>query len=296
MRTATQRLCATGFVLAVCCAAPSAHAQAWLPEKGTLNLGVSYYSVFNKYHWQADGSQGDFGHTRVNSIGLSGSYSFSDRFSIAAGIPYVRTQYRGAFRHPTEIDDGHDHATFTDLRVEMHYQLQESPIAFAPYVGVVVPTHHYETLGHAAPGRGLNEYWLGFYAAKVLDEWIPRTYVQLRYNYAFVEKVAGIAHDRSNADLEIGYFFTPELSVRGLAYWAQTHGGIDIPVPRNSPLFPFHDKLAAERYVNVGGGISWEFSRSADVSLFYVTAVHGRNGHKLDEGLNISFGYRPGAR
>jgi hypothetical protein len=31
---------------------------------------------------------------------------------------------------------------------------------------------------------------------KSFDEWIPRTYAQMKYTYGFVEKVAGISHDR----------------------------------------------------------------------------------------------------
>ena len=295
MRITSHTGLTSAFAVVFICMAAAVRAQAWLPDKGTLELGLSYYDVFNKYHWQANGSTGDFGHTRIHSEAFSASYGITNRIMIAAGIPFVSTRYHGAFRHPSEVDDSHEHGTFTDLRVEMHYQLRESPLAFAPYVAVVIPTHHYETLGHAAPGRGLNEYWMGFYAGRVLDQWIPRTYIQLRYSYAFVERVVGIAHDRSNLDLTIGYFVTPEVSIGALAFWAQTHGGIDIPVRKSSPLFPHHDQLASERFVNVGGSVSWAFRRNADLAVFYATGISGRNGHKLDQGLNIALGYRLGA-
>ena len=88
-----------------------------------------------------------------------------------------------------------------------------------------IGTHDYETLGHAAPGRGLNELNLGFYIAKSLDQWIPNTYVQARYNYAFVEQVVGVSHDRTNADLEVGYFVNPRFSIRVLYAYQNTHGG-----------------------------------------------------------------------
>lgn len=277
------------------CASQGASAQTWLPPQGTLNLGVSYYNIFNRYHWLAGGAKGDFGHTRIQSMGLSASYSPTDRISVAFGIPYVRTEYHGAFRHRTEVDDGAPHATFTDLRGELHYQMKRTPFAFAPYLAMVLPTHHYETLGHAAPGRGLHEYWLGFNIGKSFDEWLPGAYVQLRYNYAVVQKVADVKHDRSNIDLDAGYFITPQFSVRALAFWARTHGGINVPVPLTNPLYPHHDQLAAERYLNVGGGVAWAYNRRSDVTLFYTTGISGRNGHKLEDGVFVGFGYSLGA-
>ena len=82
-----------------------------------------------------------------------------------------------------------------------------------------------------------------------LNEWIPRTYVQLRGNYAFVEEVLDIAHDRINAVLEIGYFPTPEWNVRVMVSQQWTNGGINVPVPLDDPRFPYHDQLAAEEFV-----------------------------------------------
>ena len=139
----------------------------------------------------------------------------------------------------------------------MHYQFTDGPVAVAPYVGVIIPTQEYVTFGHSAPGRGLEEYWVGFYAGTSLNEWIPRTYVQVRGNYAFVERVMDIAHDRSNATLEIGHFLTDRLSLRVLVSKQWTHGGINVPVPLDSPLFPVHDRLAAEEFVNLGAGVNW---------------------------------------
>jgi len=80
------------------------------------------------------------------------------------------------------IDDGTWHSTFTDLQVTVNYQLINGAFGLAPYVGALIPTHDYTTFGHAAPGRGLNEVWIGTYAGMSLNEWIPRTYVQVRAN------------------------------------------------------------------------------------------------------------------
>ena len=191
----------------------------------------------------------------------------------------------------TEIDNGSWHSTVTDLQLSVHFKVTEGPIAFAPYVGVVIPTHEYVVQGHAAPGRGLNEYWVGMYFGSSLNEWIPRTYVQGRYNYAFVDEVAGIAHDRNNADLEIGYFLNSNWSIRVLAGWQDTLGGIDVPVPVTSPLFPYHDRLASESYVKFGGGAAWAINDRWSTYALYMEAVEGKNGHKTDHWMSIGVSY-----
>jgi hypothetical protein len=129
-----------------------------------------------------------------------------------------------------------------------------------------------------------------------LNEWIPRTYVQARYNYAFVEKVADIAQDRSNVDLEIGYFLSPDWSVRVLAAWQDTHGGIDVPVPVTDPLFPYHDVLASASFLNLGAGASWVINDRWVAYGLYMQALHGKDAHKVDHRVSLGVSYSLGNR
>jgi hypothetical protein len=273
-------------------AAATAHAQAWLPSAGSVNLGFVYNDTFNRQHYLPNGNTVDVGHTRTYTDSLTASYSPTSRFLIAGTLPYVRSRYMGTRPHPgSVVDDGHLHSSITDLRLQVHYQWIEEPFAFAPYVGVVMPLRDYPTLGHATPGRGLNEQLVGFYTAKSLDRWLPRTYLQARYAYAFVEKRAGVSHDRANADFEIGYFPDRRWSVRALASWQHTYGGINVPVPVTSPYFPYHDQLARERYVQLGGGVAWSVSDRFSASLLYKKSVSGANGHRINDGFTVGFSY-----
>jgi len=262
-----------------------------LPEGGSFGAALLYSDIFDTKHYLPDGDELDVGHMRFQSLGLTLSYSPSDRVFLSAGVPYVRAEYHGPSPHPTEVDDGDYHGTVTDLRIEAHYQLSLEPVAFAPYIALVEPTHNYPSLGHAAPGRNLEEKWVGFFAGASLDLWIPRTYVQARYTFAFVEKVAGVGHDRSNLDLEVGYFLQPKWSIRALVYWQYTHGGINVPIPKTHPLFPYHDQLAAERFVNAGVGTSYQVSSAINLFALYNASVEGRNGHKLGRSANLGFAY-----
>ncbi|MFZ2507629.1 MAG: hypothetical protein WAW79_04025 [Steroidobacteraceae bacterium] len=268
-------------------------AQAWLPEKGSTNLALDYTSVLNKKHYNFAGQKIDVGHTDSRILTIYGSYSPSDRVLVSASLPFVQSRYRGAGGggHDTEIDNGSWHDTFTDLLLTVHMQVANGPAAFAPYVGAVIPTNDYVVAGHAAPGRGLQEYWLGFYAALSINEWVPRTYIQFRGNHALVEKVAGISHDRTNATLEIGHFLNESWSARVIVSEQWTHGGIDVPVPVSAPLFPYHDRLAAEEFVHVGAGASWTMNDRVSVYGIYSHAVDGSNGHKVDHRFSIGVNY-----
>jgi hypothetical protein len=275
---------------------PTTFAQAWLPKSGDLSISLSYDYILNKHHYLPNGDELDVGHTRSNIEGLSVGWSPSDRWRLVAGIPYVQTQWLGEGHHGPEVDTGHVNRTLTDLRLEVHYQALEYPVALAPYAAAVIPVHDYPVLGHAAPGRGLNEYWIGFFAGKSLEPWLAQTYVQARYNYAFVERVVGIAHDRSNVDVEVGQFLSPTWLLQLIGSWQWTHGGINVPVPPGSAIFPHHDQLAAAEFLNLTGSVIWFASARSYLSLGYTRALHGSNAHKVDRGVTFSIGFRPFAR
>jgi hypothetical protein len=294
----TRALIASGAVASCLAVTPqAADAQAWLPEKGSSSYSFDYGSVLNKKHYTPTGAEVDVGDTSIGILSIGGSYSPSDRVQISASLPYVNSRYigPGGGGHNTPQDNGNWHGTVTDLQLTVHYQLADGPIAFAPYVGFLIPTTSYETFGHSAPGRGLAEYWAGFYAAASLNDWIPRTYVQFRGNYAFVEKVQNIAHDRSNASLEIGHFLNIAWSIRALVTRQWTHGGIDVPVPLTSPLFPDHDRLAAEELLNLGAGVSWSLNERVSLYGLYMQSVDGTNAHKVDHRVSIGMSYGVGA-
>ncbi len=293
----TRTVTASGAAcLGLCLVTADLQAQAWLPEKGNTSVSLAFSNVLNKKHFNSVGNEVDVGHTDLEITTLSGSWSPSDRWLVNASLPYVSTRHRGpnGGGHNTAIDNGSWHGTVTDLLLTVHYQVTDGPIAFAPYVGLSTPTHNYVSFGHAAPGRRLDEYWLGLFAATSLNEWIPRTYVQTRVNYAFVEEVQDIGHDRTNASLEIGYYLNESVSARLLVTRQWTHGGIDVPVPLASPLFPDHDRLAAEELTNVGLGASWNINKRLSVYGLYLQSVDGTNAHKVDHHVSLGMSYGTG--
>jgi hypothetical protein len=284
-------------------AAASADAQAWLPPKGEAWLAFGYGNIYSAHHYFADGFQDPSnGPTRSQTVGLMVGYGITDRLALNVSIPFVTSVYHGGNPHRISgviltPDDGQYHGTFQDYRINVGYQALSGTVAIAPFATVVIPSHDYPTLSHAAPGRGLNQVLLGFAAGASLDRIVPGTYAEVYYDYAFVEKVVDININRSDFGFQAGYFITPSLGVRFLAAGYYTHGGIAYDRPTGLPpeQFLHHDQIAKGANLSVGGGLSYVLTGSTEVSVSYLRSVWGRTGHKIDQGLGfgVSWSFSP---
>ena len=293
----------TGFLIAG--SAAPARAQAWLPPKGEASLALGYGDIFVNKHYlgtsanPGDNVENDFGHIRSQSIQLAVGYGLTDRLAVSAALPYILTKYYGTpgqnfFPHTISIDDGQYHGIFQDFRFDLGYQLLRGPVAVAPFFAAVIPSHSYTIFAHSAAGRDLHEYLLGSSFGARLDQVLAGSYVELTYSYAFVERVLGIHHDRSNAFLELGYFLTPSLSIRGIATGLYTHGGLTFPAADRLPppeIFFHHDQLGHDSGIDVGGGLSYVLTGSTEVYVSYLTQVQGRGGHKIKDAVSFGVTY-----
>jgi len=285
-------------------AAP-ARAQAWLPPKGEASVALGYGDIFVNKHYlgtsanPGDNVENDFGHIRSQSIQIALGYGLTDRLAVSVALPYILTKYYGTsgqnfFPHTISVDDGNYHGIFQDFRIDVDYQLLRDPVAVAPFFAAVIPSHSYTYFAHAAGGRELQEYLLGSSFGARLDQLLAGSYVELTYSYAFVERVLDIHHDRSNAFLELGYFLTPSLSLRGIATGFYTHGGINgraadqLPPPE---IFLHHDQIGHESGISVGGGLTYVLTGSTEVYASYLTQVQGRGGHKIKDSLSFGVTY-----
>ena len=283
--------------------ASSALAQAWLAPKGEASFGVAYQNIYTRDHIFSKGERFDSGRIRMNMVVFGVGYSFTDRLAAAASVPYVSTRYDGTRPHVAQIDDGSYHGTFTDLRVDLRYNLWREPAMVTPFVSAIIPTHDYATFAHAAPSTGLKRYLVGVSVGRRLDPILEAGFAQLRYSYAFQERVLGISHDRSNLDLEIGYFLTPSLGISAIGSYQKTHGGIKLPLigtPENdafrqTPYYVHHDQLAQSNYLNLGGIVSYALTGTVDVFASYQSTVWGENMHAIQPGLafGLSWGFSP---
>lgn len=283
--------------------ASSALAQAWLAPKGEASFGATYQNIYTRDHLFAEGRDFDRGRIRMNVAVFGLTYSLTDRLAASASLPYVSARYAGSNPHDGGTDDGLYHGSFTDFRVDLRYNILEEPAVVTPFVAAVLPVTDYPTFAHAATSSGLEQYLVGVNIGRRLDPILDAGFVQLRYSYAFAEKVLDVSHDRSNVDLEIGYFLTPAIGVSAVGSYQQTHEGIVPPNPgtpesrafMQTPYYFHHDQISKTNFLNVGGIVSYALTGAIDVFASYQATVWGENMHPLQPGLafGLSWGFSP---
>jgi hypothetical protein len=161
--------------------------------------------------------------------------------------------------------------------------------ALTPSVSIGTPSNNYNFRGEAAVGRNWKEGRIGVDAGLRLDAITAGLSAQTGYSYAFVEKITGIATNRSNGRMGVNYLVNRSLAVRGQAFWQRTHGGLRFGSPPPADLlFPGevntpdllyqHDRVMRDNYWHAGGGVGYSFSRF-DVFATYIAFVAGSDTH-----------------
>lgn len=279
--------------------------------KGEAWLSFGYGNMFTTKHYLGGGSypigdnvESDYGHIRGQSLGLQVGYGVTDRLALSFGIPFFSDKYTGAYPHnrPGDggqqfIDDGLYHGTFQDYTFSARYQALNGPISVAPFFAAVIPSHSYTFRAHSAAGLDLHEYLLGFGLGASLDRVLPGSYIQATYAYAFVERVLGIYHNRSDFAVELGYSLTESLILRFLGTGHYTHGGFDYKDLNDIPVEyrPYHDQIIRSSAMNLGGGFTYVLTGSTELYATYQRTVMGRGGHKIDQalGFGVTWNFSP---
>jgi opacity protein-like surface antigen len=277
--------------------ASSAFAQAWTPPKGEGSVSMLFVDTYVQDHYFAT-TPGDIGHIWSKTMLLDVTYGLTDKVAISFSLPWITSKYEGTFPHPitpdfsqaSPLDDGRYHSAFQDLRFDIRYNVTKKGMVLTPFIGTATPSHDYGYYGHTVVGKDLNEMQVGLSGAKMLDAILPGLFVQGRYAYTIAEKVIDISHNRSNIDLETGYFITPKLRVLALGTGQVTHGGLDFSITApldNYALFQYHDQISRENFLTLGGGAAYSLTENFDLFSSMIHTVTARNGHAIDRGLTI---------
>jgi hypothetical protein len=229
-------------------------------------------------------------------------YSVTDRLALRISLPYIAAKYNGPFPHQLPIDNGTYHSTFQDFTIDFRYNLTKRRAILTPFFTTVIPSHSYAYFGHSAVGRDQREYHVGTNVGRRLNPMLPKAYLQARYSYVFVERVLGIAPNRSDVEFTLGYFLTPRLSLLGTGQGMHTYSGIAFVYP---PIFHnglpddqwiHHDQIARSSIFDLGGGVSYALTPSWVTFASLARSVEGQNGHLhaavLTVGLSRTFGTR----
>jgi hypothetical protein len=276
-----------------------ASAQAWLPPKGEawFSLGLAHQITID--HFFSKGQRLQQGHILTDSVMSDAGFAVSDRLTLRMSLPYVASVYHGTNAHYYPLDDGSTHGTLTDFRFGARFNVLKDPVALTPFVDGLVPSHHYEYFGHSIAGSDLKQLLVGLSFGWRAAPFLPKAYLQGRYSYAFVEKVLDISHNRSNLDLQLGYFVTPRLQLFAVGMGQKTHGGLVLDrsiVPTwTAAEFHAHGQVNRSDLLGVGGGADLQLTTILDVSASYLSTVAGRNDHAINSLVSVGFtvGFSP---
>jgi hypothetical protein len=272
-------------------------AQAWLPPKGEAWFSLGYSHQVTIDHFFSRGERVQQGHILTDTAVADVGYAITDSLLVRGNLPWVASIYKGNNPHAFPIDDGTTHGTFTDFRLGVHFNALNGPVAITPFVAGIVPSHHYEYFGHAINGTDLRQFLIGLSSGGRIGS---RVYVQGRYSYAFVEKVLEISHDRSNLDVQVGYFVKPSLQIYVLGMGQKTHGGLVLDKPTivaswTAADFHYHGQVGQSDLLGVGGGAVFQVTPVLEVSAGYMSTVAGRNDHAVNSlvTLGMTVGFSP---
>jgi hypothetical protein len=217
-------------------------------------------------------------------------YGLKERVALDVRVAWVANRYRGDDLLHGPADTGQYHSTLQDGRVALRYQLRpHGAWAIAPVVGAILPTHHYETRGHSAPGRRLRALQLGISVGRDLVVASRDGYLHGQYSYAIVERVENMYIDRSSVDVEVGVAVAPRLTMTAAGALQRTHGGLQFPLPRDEhfhELFAFHDRVARANFLLFTTGGTFRAANGIDIYATAVWTVSGQNTHAI-KGLSI---------
>jgi hypothetical protein len=275
---------------------------------------VASQTIDNTGHLLTDGSLLPDGKSRNASLYFEVEYAITNRLAVSAGLPFVFARYIGpnpAPGPPQAVDLCRCwQSAWQDFAFTARYAVASGSLAVTPSVSLGVPSHAYDYRGEAVVGRRLREARFGLAVGRRLDALSPKLSLQGSYAYAVVERVAGVANNRSNATIQAAWLASRKLSARGFATVQRTHGGLragTAPPPAegfpwgeitSSDLFAQHDRLLRDNSLHLGGGLSYSLPR---IDLFgsfvkYVRGTDTHAGRVLTAGVSWPFEWQIGRR
>lgn len=275
----------------------NAHAQAWVGDKGALDLGLDYNlgvsskvvcdTTCNPASPTTDDEFPDAG-TTSHQFTVAAEYVPIPKLAVNLSVPVVMLKYTGGplFSHAPaggRYDDGDLHTTLTDLRLGARYQVLDEPLALSPHLAFSLPLADYETVGNTVAGRHLKALHLGLSAGYIIG---ISTYIHLMYEFSLTEKydrtpeTAQHSQNRSDLAFTVGHKFVDYgIDIHADANVRRTHGGINFSefgsLSANEQMF--HDAILDEDMVLAGGGVGYQISNALSVSLSGRVFVAGQN-------------------
>jgi len=268
-------------------------------------VSVSFQSVRSSPQLDSTGFKGETGPWDAQALISHVEYGLTDRIAVHASLPFMMTRYQGVLPH-SDYDDGTYHGAFQDFYLGVRYGVVQSPgFALAPFVEVVIPSHRYESISQASPGRDVRVLLVGAAMGGFLDGILPGLYFQTRVSYGIAQNVVGIRPNRTGIDSAVGYFVNPRFGVQFVQTFQYAHNGMWFTF---NPDFRAditgggevtdehwinHDRLLRARVLALGGGMTYALNESVGLFATATTTAWGRSlprpERAVSVGVNWSF-------
>jgi hypothetical protein len=316
MKTETRRGCAllpifwTCAILTGTSAADSeSETQALSPSNMESPVGHGWVSIQGQdvySHGDYNGPAGaNSGNVRFLSIQLNAAFFVANHWDVHLGIPYITSEYNGQFGHPqlpcppncapTQIDNGQYHGYWQDWDVGVRYHADMDGYEIAPSLDVYIPSNDYPYYGSASIGQRTHRVGLGFELSHQFD--FSNLFYVGHYQYVFNQHVLSINNNYNVFGLDLGYFFTPHLSLRAISDVKLGNGYEDAQIipfapgpgaPTNgaNPIWELHDKFRLEEHADLGATCDYAFGHNV-LSFTAAHSVWGNSDSRLTYALSL---------
>jgi len=285
-------------------------------EKGTGSIGVEYQYIHSDL-FKDDVADYRYWSTDTQILMFFGDYTFADKWTVFAAIPYVKKRFvsevdwGGDPHNPNDawwidfvppdkrfVDDGAYNGGLQDLSVTVSYQALDGPLTLSPYIGYGTPVGDYPFYAKAAIGTDLWTISVGasFSYIPYFDDW----YVNGNVAYVFSEDPLGVNVDFWSVHLAAGYWFKPNFSANvfaGLRYvidglempWDFTDDPTysDYPDAYDNEVWYNHDRLLANRNLNVGVGFNYFFNEKYSLSGSFYAGIWAEQSSQPDRAFTL---------
>lgn len=261
-----------------------------------MSLGYQFISV--------DGFESSIGELPIGTVdthtlNLEIEYYLNEKWTLSAGLPYVRKRYQGPGQHNPlalvpprpeveNVDQGDWNNDFQDFHLGVRYLAKEGRFSIEPYVFYGVPSNDYPFFGHAAVGQNLNKLDVGSQFS-----WFPGlsdSYYRVDLAYVFVEETLGVSIDHWKLGAEAGYYFNQQITGRVFAQLKDGQGlsfPDNFPPPRTDEKWYQHDRLVKHNYANLGVGLDWSLDDKYHLSTYLMTMIWAEQVHKMDYSFSV---------
>jgi hypothetical protein len=286
--------------------APKARAQhtdLWVPARKHGTVSAAYQHLYIRYHTDGQGQKGIPGTMRVRSVFTNLDYGLTDRLALNALVVFKSNKYEaripGSEHDPGHledshgehlIDDGKYHGGWQDWNIALRYLWIDKPyLVVTPFVDYGQPIRDYTVFAHAAAGTGQTQLEGGVNVGGRWKAPASNLFWRVGAAYAYMEKAGDRRVNHATFDAELGYFFTPQLTVRGIIVKRKTYNGLDIQdyTSRTDDVFFHHDQNIRDDFLNVGASVEYQFNDRYSGFANIGRTIRGDNTHLIEYAITL---------